>query len=324
MKVLQFFGQNIKRNRTTEPIRPVTIKKGMQFGFEAGKLPVTFMKRKIAITTDSAADISRPMAKEYDIHVIPMVILSAEKQFKDGIDITAGEMLSGCKESKTAAKAAPVSAQEYKLVFSSLVEKGYDVIHISPSSKLFPCYENACFAANAFSNVTVVDSRSVSAGLLLLCLEASRMRLEEKQPDEIAAGIRALVPQIDTSFLVKDPSLLFKSGICTAPENIGARLFGFYPCIGLSDGAITVEKKYRGELDGARKKYLDEKLASLGESGSESLILTACGLGQEEIDRLCDYIKETSCAECVVTEAGCCPASYCSDGFIGLAFKKRI
>lgn len=282
------------------------------------------MKRNIAITTDSAADIPEPIAKEYDLHIVPMVILSSERQFKDGIDITAGRMLQDFTENRSAPKATSVSAQDYKLVFSSLVEKGYDVIHLAPSGKLFPCYENACFAANAFPDVTVIDSATVSSGLMLLCLEASRMRLEEKGRNEIEAGIRALIAQIDTSFLVKDPALLYISGKCTALEKTGAQLFGFYPRIDISDGTILVSEKYKGSLGSAREKYLSEKLSVLG-SSNESVILTVCGLDREETDRLCDYIKENSCTkEITVAEAGCSMASYCSDGFLGLAFKKQI
>lgn len=303
----------------------MNLQKGMQSGFSRPELPVSIMKRKIAITTDSAADISKPFAKEYDIHIIPMVILSAETQFKDGIDITVSRMLQDFEESKNAPKATSVSAQDYKLVFSSLVEKGYDVIHLCPSGKLFPCYENACFAANAFSNVTVIDSGTVSAGLMLLCLEASRMRLEEKDGYEIEAGIKALIPQIDTSFLVRDPALLYKSGKCTALEKTGAQLFGFYPGVDIPDGTILVSERYKGSLGSAREKYLSEKLAALGSSGSESVILSVCGLGQEQIDSLCGYIKENSCAKDItVAEAGCCIASYCAGGFIGLAFKRPV
>lgn len=285
----------------------------------------TAMKRKIAITTDSAADVSKEFAAEYDIHVIPMNILLGEGQFKDGIDISAQQMLEKAKKEKTVSKAAPVSAQEYKLVFSALTEKGFDVIHICPSSKIFPCYENACFAANAFSNVTVIDSLTVSAGLLLLCLEASRMRLEEKSTDEIVSGIETLKAQISTSFFAEKADLLYKSGKCTALEKTGTDLFGFYPCIEIADGAITVGEKYKGSVDSARKKYLYEKLESLGNGGSESVILTVGGLEKRQTDELCGYIKEVSSAKYVtVTEAGCCMASYCADGFISLAFKKQL
>ncbi|MGN1194359.1 MAG: DegV family protein [Acutalibacteraceae bacterium] len=283
------------------------------------------MKTKIAITTDSAADIGKPAAKEYDIHVIPMNILVSESQFKDGIDITVRQMLKKCEESKSIPKATAVSAQEYKLVFSSLVEKGYDVIHICPSSKLFPCFENASFAANSFDNVHVIDSLTVSAGLGLLCLEASRMRLEEKTADEIVSGIEALKTQIDTSFLVENTDLLYKSGKCTALDKTGAQLFGFYPCVEIKDGVMSVSEKHKGSLEAARKKYLSQRLECLSEAGSESLILSSCENGKEENDNLCSFIKEISPAKFVsVSEGGCCIASYCSAGFIGLSFKRQL
>ena len=283
------------------------------------------MKRKIAITTDSAADFSKAFSKEYDIHVIPMNILISESQFKDGIDLSVRQMLEKSEQEKTVPKATAVSAQEYKLVFSSLTEKGYDVLHLCPSGKLFPCFENARFAANAFENVHVVDTLTVSAGLMLLCLEASRLRLEDKSADEIVSGIEKLKTQIDTSFLVRDTSLLYKSGKCTALEKTGAELFGFYPCVRISDGQMTVEEKYKGSFEAAQKKYLTKALEGLGEGGSESLILCTSGISQKETEELCSYIKEVSPAKTVtVAESGCCMASYCASGFIGLSFKKQL
>ena len=47
---------------------------------------------KIAIITDSCSDVSKEYREKYDIYVLPMVVQHNEKEYKDGIDITAEDV----------------------------------------------------------------------------------------------------------------------------------------------------------------------------------------------------------------------------------------
>ena len=48
--------------------------------------------KKIALVTDSCADLSRALIEENDIHVIPLRISCADGEFSDGVDISAADV----------------------------------------------------------------------------------------------------------------------------------------------------------------------------------------------------------------------------------------
>ena len=55
-------------------------------------------KEKIAIITDSCADVPKELEKQYGIYVLPMVISCQDGEYKDGIDIHAGDVYEKLKK----------------------------------------------------------------------------------------------------------------------------------------------------------------------------------------------------------------------------------
>ena len=48
--------------------------------------------RKIALLTDSCADLSPQLAEENRIHMVPLRIRCADGEYRDGVDITAADI----------------------------------------------------------------------------------------------------------------------------------------------------------------------------------------------------------------------------------------
>ena len=47
---------------------------------------------KIALLTDSCADLSRALAEENRIYTVPLRIRCGDREFRDGVDICAGDI----------------------------------------------------------------------------------------------------------------------------------------------------------------------------------------------------------------------------------------
>lgn len=58
--------------------------------------------KKIALVTDSCADLSRALIEENDIHVIPLRIRCADGEFSDGVDISAADVYTRAPCRRTA------------------------------------------------------------------------------------------------------------------------------------------------------------------------------------------------------------------------------
>ena len=52
--------------------------------------------QKIALLTDSCADLSPALAAENHIHIVPLRILCADGEYSDGLDIRGGSGRENC------------------------------------------------------------------------------------------------------------------------------------------------------------------------------------------------------------------------------------
>ena len=126
---------------------------------------------------------------EFDLPVIRSILLAGDKEYRDYIDITAGdfyELLSKNQEliPSTAQAATGVILEQYE----EMVKKGYDeLLVISISQKLSGTYEGCMLAAKMLDDVkvTVFDSRTLSYPQAKMALDASKMIQDGKSLEEV-------------------------------------------------------------------------------------------------------------------------------------------
>lgn len=281
------------------------------------------MSRKIAITTESSADISKKLQKELEVHVIPMTVLICDEEFRDGVDLTSEELYQKSELYGETPKTAGISPNDYKLVFETLTGQGFDVVHVSISGKISSCFQNARFASNGFENVYVVDSLSLSAGMAMLVYEACRLRDSGETAQSIAAELEKLRLKISTSFILEDTDFLRRGGRCSKAEQLTANLFSLRPSIEIVGGKLLPGKRFRGKGLEGDKKYIEKTLE--GKRPDKKLcLLNYSGLKQEEADELAAFAKKSGAFEKVLSsEAGCCISSHCGRGCMGIIFKEE-
>lgn len=78
----------------------------------------------IKIITDSASDISYELASEYDIDIMPIVIMKGDETYLDGVDIS-GKMIYDDMRQGAVYKTGAIAPNEYEEKFKEVLEK-YD------------------------------------------------------------------------------------------------------------------------------------------------------------------------------------------------------
>ena len=271
----------------------------------------------VAITTESAADLSEYLTEKFDITVIPMNIIADSCQYKDGETINPETLLQ-----KENIKTSAVSIGEYEQIFAALKEKGFDIVHIALSSKISSTHQNAAAAAKIFKGVYVVDSLNLSAGMGLLCVYASQMAKNGKSAEEIAKELETLRNKVYTSFILENLEQMKKGGRCSAVEALGANILKIKPCIELVGGKLMASKKYRGKSSVARDKYILDRL-SLYDAKKEVCFLNHSIGDKSEIDRIKSQLKtKYGFSEVYVNTAGCCITAHCGRDCMGIIFEK--
>lgn len=214
---------------------------------------------QIAITTDSACDMSKEMLNENQIEVLPLHVIFGTKEYADGVDVTSKDVLKFIDETGTLPKTSACSVEEYRSFFARK-SVGYDrVIYVSISSGLSCTVQNAMIAAEEFGGkVIVIDSKQLSSGQALLVLKACRLRDEGRTAEEIATLLLQVRERIRLSCVVNKLDNLCKGGRCTAVASFASKLLRIHPVIETRDGSMAVSKKYLGTLKHCINQYLDD------------------------------------------------------------------
>ena len=204
---------------------------------------------QIRITSDSTCDLSRELIEKYNITVTPLTVTMGSESFPDGVDFDPDRMFGYVAETGQLPKTSAVNIGDYCEVFGELVGNGFEVIHFSLSSDMSSAYQNACIAASEVGHVHVIDSKNLSTGQGLLVMHAARRAQEGADAETICNECLELVPRVEASFIIDRLDYLYKGGRCSALSALGANLMKLKPCIGVKDGRMSPEKKYRGPFE---------------------------------------------------------------------------
>lgn len=141
---------------------------------------------KIKIITDSSSDISKEVAKELDIEIMPLTVIFGEEQYLDGIDITHEEFFDKIENGSVHPKTSQVNQFAFEEAFKNFAD--YDhIVCVTISSVMSGTYQSAMNAKNALKmkNVHVVDSKTTSVSEALIVLEIAKLAKDATTIEEV-------------------------------------------------------------------------------------------------------------------------------------------
>lgn len=130
------------------------------------------MTEKIALMTDTVANLPEDYIKENGIYVISLYVVIDNKYYKDGIDICPDDMFRLNEENPNFdSKSSSPSPDDFSKIFKKIKEDGYDkVIFVGMGSNLSSTITNAKIADRYGLDLGIIDSRTVTIleGLLVM------------------------------------------------------------------------------------------------------------------------------------------------------------
>ncbi len=275
----------------------------------------------IKITSDSTSDLSPALLEQYDITVLPLYVTMGEQTCRDGVDARPEDLFAYVERTGSLPTTAAVNVADYHDCFAQFSPRHEAVIHITISSDFSSCYQNACVAAEGFSNVYVVDSRNLSTGHGLVVLEAALAAQRGEQPEAIVAHLNEVASQVEASFVVDKLDYLVKGGRCSSAAALGANLLKLKPCIEVVDGRMKVGKKYRGNYDKVLLQYVRERLDGRDDLALDRIFVTHTPCRPETVEAVKAEIQTYApFSEIIETTAGCTISSHCGPNTLGILF----
>ena len=275
----------------------------------------------IKITSDSTSDLSPALLEQYDITVLPLYVTMGEQTCRDGVDARPEDLFAYVERTGSLPTTAAVNVADYHDCFAQFSPRHEAVIPITISSDFSSCYQNACVAAEGFSNVYVVDSRNLSTGHGLVVLEAALAAQRGEQPEAIVAHLNEVAGQVEASFVVDKLDYLVKGGRCSSAAALGANLLKLKPCIEVVDGRMKVGKKYRGNYDKVLLQYVRERLDGRDDLALDRIFVTHTPCRPETVEAVKAEIQTYApFSEIIETTAGCTISSHCGPNTLGILF----
>lgn len=275
---------------------------------------------KIAISAESTLDLSKELIKQYDVHVIPFTVLLGETPYLDG-DINSQDIFDYVDKTKILPRTCAINEFQYHEYFQGLLDQGYDaVIHFSLSSEISAACSQAINAAKKMDNVYVIDSRSLSTGIALEVIYASKLVKKGLKPQEIVEKVNARVPYVQTSFVIQTLEYLHKGGRCSGLARFGAAILRIKPQIIVSDGKMAPAKKYFGRKSQVIAAYCRDTLEQFANPDLSVAFVTHTLATPEMVAIAIDALQKRGFKTIYETKAGATITSHCGPQTLGILF----
>lgn len=248
---------------------------------------------KTIIVTDSACDINPKIIEENDIRIIPLRIISTQREYRDQIDITHEELYSLLE--KEIPKTSLPLPEDVEQVYNKIVEDGYEnVLHISMSSGLSGTYNMINIVTSDFKdrlNITVFDSKTLSAGLGIIVERAALYLNQGLSLEETVKKLEYFRSQQLGAFIVKTLEYLRRGGRIGLVEGVVGSLLQIKPVIYVNDdGVYETLTKARGSIK-AKKAMLEQAMNKYSDSLVDIYIVHAQAI--EEAKALLDNVSNS-------------------------------
>lgn len=276
---------------------------------------------RVIVTTDSTCDLSDDILQKFNIKVLPFIVSFKEETFLDRIDITTEKLYEMVKKTGSLPKTAATSPNVYYDFFKPYIDDGYDIVHVSISSKLSCAFQNVSIAIKDLpeNRVYLVDSLNLSSGVGLVAMKAAKFIQMGLSAKEVAEKAQAIAHKVETAFVIDTMEYLYKGGRCSGIANFVGTILKIKPIIHVVDGAMIVGSKPRGR----NKAYeiLLEKIYNDKERLDPEFVMVTHSLNFEAAEYIkTELAKNLEIENLYETTAGCVISSHCGKGTIGILY----
>lgn len=202
---------------------------------------------RIAIVTDSTADMPPPLAASRSISVVPLTLNFDGRSLLDGVDITPSEFYRKLPNVATHPTTSQPSPGRFAETYTELLANNDAIVSIHISEKLSGTYESARQGAEMTDpqRVHVVDSGLVSMSLGLVVLGAAVMAGKGAEPEAIVTQVESMRPQVQTYFSVATLEFLRRGGRIGLASAMLGSVLQVKPVLCLRDGVVTPLERVR-------------------------------------------------------------------------------
>ncbi|MBQ8144538.1 MAG: DegV family protein [Butyricicoccus sp.] len=204
--------------------------------------------QKIALLTDSCADISPKLLKKYDIFMVPLQIKFSDGDYLDGVTINAKEIYKRLPTEMP--KTSLPSGELIEQTFRKILDKGYEkVLCVNLSSGLSGTHNMVRLLGMEFVGLEVAafDSVSGSMGQGMVVLQLAKYIEEGRSWSELLRATPRLIANTNVWFCIDTLEYLQKGGRIGKITAVAGSLLNIKPVLTFApSGELINVSKARG------------------------------------------------------------------------------
>jgi len=158
--------------------------------------------RKVAVITDSTCCLPSELVKKYDIRLVPIFVVYKGNSYRDGVDISPGEVYKIMRRRKDLPTTSIPSAGDFLEAYRQLSQEAESILCITLTGLQSKAFEAAALAKEKAQEVIpdtaieVVDSRAVAGALGFVVLEAARVASQGADLPQVASAARSMIGKV--------------------------------------------------------------------------------------------------------------------------------
>ena len=249
---------------------------------------------RIAVVTDSTANLTPELAQAHDISIIPLNVHWGEETFLDGITLDIPTFYQMLQERKDFPMTSQPSVGDFMTFFRQVAER-YEadtIVGVFLSSLLSGTLASAIQAKAELPELRIElhDSRSVSMGVGFQALVAARANQVGASVEEILQATAKVRSRMEMLIALNTLEYLHRGGRIGGAARLLGTLLNFKPMLTMEGGKIDALGKAR-----SRRKSLESLVAEALKrlAGRRPLELAVMHTPDDpDISLLLDLIKE--------------------------------
>jgi DegV family protein with EDD domain len=206
----------------------------------------------VRIVTDSTADILPEVAETLGITVVPLTVFFENEEYLDNIDLDNASFYKKLQESKILPRTSQPAPARFQAVYTQLIEEGAGgILSAHLSSGLSGTYQSACTARDTLPEdirkvpIEVIDSKSISAGILLALQKAAIEARDGLNLAEIKEHIEDQFARTRIFAALDTLEYVHRGGRIGGARAFLGNMLSVKPIVSLKDGSVVAIEQPR-------------------------------------------------------------------------------
>ncbi len=280
---------------------------------------------KVAIVTDSTANLPPETTRNLPIHVVPLHVIWGDKSYLDQVELTSEQFYSRLRTDKVLPTTSQPSPEAFKDLYMRLLDGGFDILTVTISAKLSGTMDSAIQAKNALpgSQIEVFDSQVTSLAMGFQVLAAARLANLGATLKECVTEVTRAREKSGVFFVLKTLEFLARGGRLGGASAFVGTMLNLKPILELRNGQVEPVERVR-----TSNKAIDRMLDIFEERAEKDNcpVRIAClhtdtpNEATQLLERARQRFGLTDVSEAFISEISPVLGVYAGPGALGVAF----